>query len=355
MQKISFTNSRPAFSSTLKKRVQQYFATTRQESTGNAKLYVKTAILISSAAICYTLLVFFTPATWVSILLCAVFGLCLASIGFNVMHDGGHGSYSNHKWINKIMASSLDLMGGSSYMWRIKHNEIHHSFTNIDGHDDDINIEPLMRTNANQKKYWFHRYQHVYSFVLYSLLYILWVFGTDYKKYFTGRIANKEVKGMETKDHIKFWAGKIVHMFMMIVLPIMMVGFVPTLIGYLVVVTVTGLSISIIFQLAHVVEGAAFPMPDSTTNKVEEEWTIHQLATTANFSTKSKLISWFAGGLNFQVEHHLFPKISHVHYPAISKIVKEVCAEYQVKYQEYPTLISALRSHVAYLKYIGRN
>jgi linoleoyl-CoA desaturase len=132
-----------------------------------------------------------------------------------------------------------------------------------------------------------------------------------------------------------------------------MVGWLPTLIGFAVVSAACGLSISIVFQLAHVVEATAFPQPDELSHRIEEEWAIHQVNTTANFATKNRILSWCLGGLNYQVEHHLFPKISHVHYPKINQLVKETCIEHNVHYIEYPTLLHALHSHIMHIKRLG--
>lgn len=354
MAKLSFNNINPSFSIALKKRVDEYFTSQNIKFTGNGKLFWKTGILFTIVAALYTVLVFFTPPAWISIILCAVLGLTFAAIGFNVMHDGAHGSYSQKRWVNEIMAYSLDLLGGSSYLWKQKHNVIHHSYTNIEGHDDDIDIKPWIRTNEHQPKKWYHRYQHFYWVILYGFNYIVWVFTRDFEKYFTGKIAGMKIKKMSMKDHIIFWGSKALYIFMFIILPGVMVGWVSMLVGYVILAFVCGLSISVVFQLAHVVEEAEFPLPNDS-NKVEQDWTVHQLQTTANFATRSRVLSWFTGGLNFQVEHHLFPRISHVHYPAVSKVVKSVCEQFNMKYNEFPSFFSALRSHVLYLKAMGVN
>jgi linoleoyl-CoA desaturase len=138
------------------------------------------------------------------------------------------------------------------------------------------------------------------------------------------------------------------------VLPIYMVGFVPWMVGFLIASMVTGFVISIVFQLAHTVEHTDFPMPEADTNKIENEWAIHQIQTTANFATRNKVISWLVGGLNFQIEHHLFPKVSHIHYPAISKIIKQTCEDFNIRYMEYPKMTQAIASHASYLRRMGR-
>jgi linoleoyl-CoA desaturase len=343
-----------SFHTELKKRVNQYFKQTGKESTGTFELYLKAVILASSFVFLYIHLVFFTPVPWLALVECGVLGLVVAGIGFNVMHDGGHGSFSQHKWLNTLAAFSLNILGGSSFMWNVKHNIIHHAYTNIDGVDDDIDIQPWMRMSSTQPRYKMHRYQHVYFWLLYSLLYILWIFILDYSKYFGKRIGITPLKKMKASDHFVFWGFKVLNLFLYVALPIITVGFSAWLAGFLVFSVITGLVISIVFQLAHTVEHTHFPMPDETTGKLDDEWAVHQLKTTANFAPRSKIVNWYVGGLNFQVEHHLFPKISHVHYPEINKIVKSTCAEFNVIYIEYPRLSQAIMSHVNFLKEMGR-
>ncbi|MEP7262919.1 MAG: acyl-CoA desaturase [Bacteroidota bacterium] len=354
MARITFNNKVSPFTDTLKARIQQYFENNKLELTGNRHLFVKTIILVSSLILIYVLLVFFTPPVWISIVLCALLGVNFAAIGFNVMHDGAHGSYSGKKTINEIMAYSLNLMGGSSYIWKIKHNLIHHSFTNVEGMDDDIDIRPFMRVNEDQPRYWFHRFQHIYFLLLYGMSYFLWVYFQDFQKYFSKKIGDTPLRKMSVKDHFIFWISKLVYISVFVIIPIFKIGLADTLIGYGIAVFVCGVMIAVVFQLAHVITETSFPRPDENTSKINNEWAVHQLETTANFSTHNKFVSWLVGGLNFQVEHHLFPRISHVHYPAISKLVRDTCAEFNVVYLEHPTVISAVRSHIKHLRIMGR-
>ncbi|WP_044172813.1 fatty acid desaturase family protein [Flectobacillus major] len=353
MEKVSFNNKNSVFFNALRKRVNEYFQANDIRPTGNYKLYLKTAILLAAAFLLYVVLVFFTPVGWLSIGLSALLGFNLAAIGFNVMHDGAHGSFSQKKWVNELMGYSLNIMGGSVYLWKFKHNFNHHSFTNIDGMDDDIDIKPWMRVSETQEKHWFHRFQHIYWIFLYGWTYLLWIFWQDFQKYFTGKVGDTKFRKMDLKEHAIFWATKLGYVGVFIVLPIYQVGLLDALIGYFIIAFVCGFVSAVVFQLAHVVEQAQFPMPDEQTAKIDTEWAIHQIRTTANFATKSKIVSWFTGGLNFQVEHHLFPKISHVHYPKINELVRETCQQFGITYLEYPTVLSALRSHIVHLKHIG--
>ena len=356
MATIKFEGRNAQFFSTLRSRIDEYFKENNIKPTGNWKLYLKTIIFTMIMLGSYLYLVAFTPdQAWLQLILCTILGMSFAAIGFNVMHDGAHGSYSTKPWVNKIMANSLNLLGGNAFYWVEKHNIAHHSFTNIDGADEDIDIYPYMRLNNNQKKLWFHKFQHIYGLVLYSVAYITWITLQDFNKYFTGKIADREMKGKMTAfEHFEFWASKIVYLGIFILIPALKVGFLKAFIWYLVVALVTGICITIVFQLAHVVEGLDFIPNSPDTIIVENDWATHQLSTTSNFATKNKIWSWLLGGLNFQVEHHLFPKISHIHYPNINAIVKKTCADFNVKYQEFPTMFKAIKSHLAYLKEIGK-
>jgi linoleoyl-CoA desaturase len=349
-----FATVKQSFHAELKKRINQYFTQTGKKSTGGTPLFTKAVLLFSLLTLTYIHLVFFTPPVFWAIIECILLGGLMAAIGFNVMHDGAHGSFSKYKWVNELAAYSLNVLGGSSFMWNMKHNVIHHAYTNIDGIDDDIDIQPWMRMSTTQPKYGFHKYQHRYFWFLYAMLYILWVFVLDFQKYFKQRVGSMPLKKMSLYDHVVFWGFKFLYIFLFIGLPIYVLGFMAWLVGFLVTSLFAGLVISIVFQLAHTVEHTHFPMPDEETGKLDDEWAIHQLKTTANFAPRNKVISWFVGGLNFQIEHHLFPKISHVHYPAISKIIKQTCAEFDVPYIEYRKMRHAVASHVAFLKQMGR-
>jgi linoleoyl-CoA desaturase len=353
MTKISFNSQNTLFYNTLKGKVDNYFATTNLCVSGGSQLFIKSLILITSLIGTYTILVFFTPNVWISILLCCLLGLTFAAIGFNIMHEGGHGSFSKNKILNAFSAYSLNAMGGTIYFWKQKHNINHHTYTNIDGMDHDIDIK-FMRMHSEQKKFDYHKYQHFYWVILYGISYMAWILFQDFEKYFTKKMGPKDTpKKMAFQEHLIFWTTKVFYVTVYLIIPMVMVGIIPTIVGFLIAGFVCGYSISIVFQLAHVIEGTQFPKPCSQTGKIQDEWAVHQVTTTANFATKSKLVSWFVGGLNFQVEHHLFPRISHVHYPQINKFTKETCKEFDVNYIEHPTVFTAFKSHLTHIKKLG--
>ncbi len=352
MSAPKFSSNGNSFYGDLRSRINSYFQESGKSSTGNGGLFFKAILLVITFVALYAHLVFFTPVWWLGVLECIVLGGLTAAIGFNVMHDGAHGSFSTKEWVNKLAGLSINFLGANVFMWNTKHNVIHHTYTNIDTIDDDIDARPFLRLCDTQPYLKMHKYQHIYGWAAYSLLYLYWVFFTDYEKYFTKKVGTMPLMKMKARDHVSFWFYKVLHAIIFIALPIYMVGFMPWLIGFLVMGLFAGMVLTVVFQLAHTVEHTHFPMPDEL-NKMEDEWAVHQIKTTANFATRNKLVTWWVGGLNYQIEHHLFPKVSHIHYPAISKIIKKTCEEYGLTYVEYPRIRIAIKSHMAYLKYLG--
>lgn len=354
MSKTSFNNINKPFASTLRTRVNDYFKTRRLANTGNRKLYIKSITLVTTAIALYTVLLSLSMPVWLSCLLCVVLGITFAAIGFNIMHEGGHQSFSKSTWLNTVSAYTLNMLGGTIYFWKQKHNINHHTYTNIDGLDHDIDVK-FMRLHADQPHRWFHRFQFAYWFVLYGISYIAWVLFQDFEKYFSGKMGQQaEKKIIPLREHLIFWATKTGYGLVYFVIPILAVGWLPALMGWLIAGVSCGFCLAVVFQLAHVVEATQFPIADVESGKIEQEWMVHQLSTTANFATGSQAVSWLLGGLNFQVEHHLFPRISHVHYPAINKLVKATCKEFGVTYLEHRTMGQAFVSHLRHIYRLGR-
>jgi linoleoyl-CoA desaturase len=354
MIKYAFANSGKSFFKELKANVDEYFRSNNIHPAGNVRLYIKGIIQVTTAVILYATLVFFTPGTMLSLFLCALLGFNLAVIGFNVMHEGGHQSFSRNNVVNEISAYSLNVLGGFSYFWKIKHNVNHHTYTNVEGMDSDIDVKPFMRLHEGQPWSPYHRFQHLYGVVLYGISYLAWVFYEDFVKYFRDGFSKPgEQSKLALRVHIIFWFTKLMYVAVYAIIPIIMVGFLSWLIGFLVATVVCGLTTSIIFQLAHVVEGTEFHDANQQAGHEKQEWAIHQIASTANFGTSSKTLHWLLGGLNFQIEHHLFPRISHIHYPAVRLYVKKACDEAGVTYHEYKSMFAAIISHLGHLKKLG--
>jgi len=341
----------------LRKRVDAYFEKTGRSRRDCPTMYFKTATILAWFFGAYALLMFCVTSWWAVVPLAVVLGVAVAAIGFNIQHDGGHRAYSDRQWVNKMMALTLDLMGGSSYLWDWKHNSIHHTYPNIDGHDDDINIGIFGRLSPTQKRYWFHRLQGIYLWALYGLLAIKWHFFDDFHNLAVGKINGHKIPRPRGKELLIFIGGKVVFFSMAFIVPMMLHPVWSVLTVYAIAAFVSGVVLSVVFQLAHCVEEANFPMPvleADGTLRMTNEWAVHQVETTVDFSRRNPILCWFLGGLNFQVEHHLFSRICHVHYPALSKEVEAVCREFGVRYAANKSIFSAVASHFRWLVLMGR-
>ena len=345
------------FFRTLNSRVNNYFKENNISKAGNWKLHLKAVILFTVFLVPYFLILTSNMPFWVHLLLTIVMGIGMAGLGMNVMHDGNHGSYSNKKWVNKIMGGTIYVLAGNVYNWQVQHNVLHHTYTNIPGHDEDLEAGRIIRFTKNAQWYSFHRFQHYYSVFLYGLLTFNWAITTDFKQ-MKDYIKRKLSYG-EPKSPKILWTTliitKIIYVAIWIVLPIV-IGIVwwKLLIGFFVMHYTAGLILSIIFQLAHVVEETENPSPNEL-GEMENTWAIHQLFTTTNFAPKNWLVNWYTGGLNHQIEHHIFPHISHIHYSKIAKIVRETAQECNLPYYEYKTMRSAVIAHFKHLKELGMN
>ena len=354
MAKVTYNNRNAVFFQSLKADVDQYFTKNGIGKTGDWRLYLKTIILIPAAIAIYMVLLTVHLTVWQGIALSAALGFALSGIGFNIMHDACHGSYSTKKWVNELLGLTLNALGGNAFIWKQKHNIIHHTYTNVDGIDDDIAKSPVIRQCQTQTWKPAHRIQHIYLWLVYGLSSFLWIFIIDVVKYAQKKIYTTEMKKMSTKEHVIFWVSKVLYLVFYIAIPVAMVGWGAWALGFLFMHLALGLSLSVVFQLAHVVEETEFEVVGADDKIIENEWAIHQIKTTANFAQDSKMISWFVGGLNFQVEHHLFPRISHIHYPEISKIVQQKCREFGIQYHTMPTMGAAIASHYRFMKMLGQ-
>jgi linoleoyl-CoA desaturase len=347
-----FGNDR-AFQRELRRRVEEYFRTTGRRQRDCWQMYVKTAILVASFGVLYVLLVFVAHTWWQALPLAIALGLSAAGIGFNVQHDGGHQAYSNSPWINKLMAMTLDLLGGSSYLWRWKHAVIHHTYVNITGHDTDIDLGHLGRLSPHQKRRAYHRWQHFYLWPFYGLLGIKWQLVDDFWKLISGRIGNHRFPRPRGWELVVFVAGKATFFAVAFGIPLLFCSGRSVLACYAVAGLVLGTVMSVVFQAAHCVEEAEFPQPGGEIGRPDRAWAVHQAETSVDFARRNRVAAWLLGGLNFQIEHHLFPRISHTNYPAISRLVETACRDFGIKYAEHPSLRAAMASHFRWLRRMG--
>ncbi len=343
------------FFRTLNSRVNSYFKDNNIKKTGNWKLHLKAVILFTVFLTPYFLILTLSMPFLVQLLLSIVMGVGMAGIGMNVMHDGNHGSYSNKSWINKLMGGTIYVLAGNVHNWQVQHNVLHHTYTNVHGHDEDLDAGRIIRFTKEAKWHSFHRFQHYYSVFLYGLLTFNWALTTDFKQ--MRRYLKRKLSYGELKSPKVLWTNliiaKIIYVAIWIVLPIVIgIAWWKVLIGFFVMHYTAGLILSIVFQLAHVVDETTNPIPNEL-GELDNTWAIHQLYTTANFAPKNKIVNWFTGGLNHQIEHHIFPHISHVHYGNIAKIVKQTALECNLPYNEFTTMRGAVAAHFRHLRELG--
>ena len=354
---LKFSNSaQSAFFATVRQRVDAHFATQGTSRHANGAMWAKTVVLLTCFVGLYGLLLSGQFGPWTMLLLAALLGACCAFIGFNICHDAMHGAFSADKRVNRVFSLLFNLIGANPYVWSITHNIVHHTYTNIPGHDEDIEVAPgLIRLSEEEPRRPWQRYQHLYAFPLYGLASLSWVLRKDYLKFFKRQIGQHATARHPRREYINLFAYKALYYLLFLVLPLVLLPITcwQLIVGFLVMHFVEGLVLGLVFQLAHVVEGTAFPLPDAS-GDMQEAWAVHQLRTTANFAPGNRLVALLCGGLNRQIEHHLFPRVCHIHYPALSVIVKQTAQEFNLPYIENHSFFSALRSHYRMLQQFGR-
>ncbi|MDC0338533.1 acyl-CoA desaturase [Flavobacteriales bacterium] len=352
------TKDKPEFYKVLRKRVNNYFKENNISKFANARMKWKTAIILIAFFTPLVLLVTgLVPNPYIQVLLWIFMGVGMAGVGLTIMHDANHGSYSKNQMVNKLLGMTINFAGGYALNWKIQHNVLHHTYTNVSDLDQDIDTGKLMRFSPRQPHFKFQKFQIIYAWFFYGIMTFYWVVGKDFVQ--IASFKKDELLKAQGKSLgmalLEIFAVKIVYLFIFAFLPLyfMDISFGFWFLCFFSKHFVAGLILAIVFQPAHVIEDTEFPEPDLE-GSLENNWAIHQFKTTANFAPKNKILGWYMGGLNYQVEHHLFPTICHIHYPKISKIVKATCEEYGVPYYSKDTFTDAVVSHVKLLARLGK-
>lgn len=353
IRSLPFTVKRD-FRKTLNERVNATLRDNNLPARDLPAMHLKTAVILAAWLGIYLLLLLGHLPPVVNLVLCLVWGMAIASVGFNVMHDANHGGYSDNPRINSLVSLSAELLGMSGFRWRTKHNVWHHTYTNIAGFDDDVETFGLMRLTPRMPWKPLFRAQVGYFPLVYSMIGFDF-FLRDFMMILTGKSDDNHIyPKMNTLDKLTFWAGKLLYLVIMFVLPLQVYPWWQVLIGYMIVMLTVGLVMGIVFQLAHINGDVTFPQPVGDPQHIENEWAVHQVETTADFAPHNQLLNFYIGGLNYQIEHHLFPHICHLNYPRIAPVVRATCAEFGVHYQCYPTWREAFAGHLRELRLLGR-
>ncbi|HYG04625.1 MAG TPA: acyl-CoA desaturase [Chryseosolibacter sp.] len=355
---IRFSPAKSDFFSTLNSRVNDYFKSANVSRYGNAHMVIKTIFMFVVYFTPYFLILTSVITHPLLLLLAAlVMGLGMAGIGLAVMHDANHGAYSKILWVNNLIGYSLNLVGGHAFNWKVQHNVLHHTYTNIHDVDEDISPRGVLRMTPHGEWKTMHQFQYLYAWFFYGLMTLVWITVKDFvrlQRYHQDGMVKKQ-KASIVREWIILIATKLIYITYIFVIPFMVLDLPlwQILVGFVIMHYIAGFILAIIFQPAHVIDGTEYPLPNEN-GVMDNTWAVHQMHTTTNFANNNRLLSWYVGGLNYQVEHHLFPNICHVHYRNISPIVKATAEEFGVPYKSEPTFIGAIIGHAKLLKALGK-
>ncbi|MFI5150167.1 MAG: fatty acid desaturase family protein [Bacteroidia bacterium] len=359
MKTVKFIGDDPAqklFAHAVRKNVNAYFKEKGLSTKGGAAMVVKSFLILGMYLAPFILLLTIHLPLWGAFLLVIMMGIGEAGVGMGVMHDAVHGAFSEKKWVNELFGFSMFLLGSNTFNWKIQHNLLHHTFTNIEGMDEDIETKAVIRLCEHTPLKKYHRFQYLYAYVLYGLM-TLSKFVTDIAQLvdFNRSGITKEQHKKPGTEMFKLIVTKIVYLLLVLGLPLWLTDYAwwQILIGFCLMHITTGMILSTVFQMAHVVEGTEQPLPDKD-GVVHNEWAVHELLTTSDFGRHNRLLNWYVGGLNFQIEHHLFPHTCHMHYHNLAPIVQRTAMEFGIHYNLKPSLKAAFISHAKRLWALGR-
>lgn len=341
------------FQTALRQRVEEWFESSGRRKRDCWQMYFKSALILGLFGVSWWLLVFVAQTLVEGLLLSVVLAMSTALIGFNIQHDGGHGAYSDNRWINRIAAGMLGLIGGSSYTWRWKHVVIHHMYVNITGYDGDVSIGPLGRFTPHQKRLWFHRWQRFYLWAFYGFDAMKLQLLDDFRFIVTGRMDQHRIGRPLRWELVNFIMGKVAFVSLAFVVPMLLHSVWVVLFYYVVTAWMVGMAMVLVFITPHLVPNAEFPLPRAGTGQLDRPWAAHQAMVTVDFARGNRILTWLLGGLNFHKEHHLFPMICHVNYPQMAKVVERTCHEFGLPYEEHRSMLSGIASHYRWLKRLG--
>jgi linoleoyl-CoA desaturase len=358
MKALKFSSSeayQKEFGIALRKNVSHYFKLKAIDTKGNWSMYFKAIIMLGIYIIPFVILLSMPIHIGWAVLLVVLMGIGEAGIGMSVMHDAAHGAFSHKKWVNQLFASTMYLLGSTTFNWKIQHNLWHHTYTNIYRYDTDIDTKGIIRLceHAPWKKH--HQWQYIYAFPIYGLM-TLSKLVMDFG--FLVMINKKGVTtGQNRSPKLEMFyliLAKLLYFLVIIGLPIVLSDFSwwQILVGFAILHVTAGMIMSTVFQMAHVVEGAVQALPNAD-GIIESDWLVHQLRATSDFARNNHFLNWYIGGLNFQIEHHLFTNICHIHYAKIAPIVERTAREFGLAYNLKPTFGDALSSHIRRLKELG--
>lgn len=328
-----------------------------QIRSGRRSLHRNSAFIAALALGSYTALVFAPVGVLLHVVFAVVLAVACVAIATNVMHDGNHGAYSTSSRRTRLAGWSSDLLGASSFLWRFKHNRLHHGNTNVVGYDADIDQMPFARLAPQQRWRSWHRFQHIYMWPLYGFLTLQWFVASDYQTLISRRIGPHPLPGApRRRDVALILFGKALHASWALVLPMFFHPWWEVLVFYVGISWIVGFLLANIFQLAHCVDEVEFFTPE--VGRRGSAFELHQLRTTVdvrcNVAVLRPFVHWIMGGLDYQIEHHLAPKLPSTTLHLAAPRLEAACREHGVEYHVHRSLSAAIRSHGRWLREMGR-
>ncbi len=345
------------FIKVLRSRVWAYFDENNISKHANMEMYIKTVLAVIAWIAMYALIMSntFSHSALLTIGAFCILGFINIFMAFNIVHDACHDAYSPSKKVNKILGYSMNFIGGNSYLFTQMHNA-HHQFVNIHGSDVTLETHGQFRFTPDEPWLPKHRWQHIYTPILYCLASLHWVTAKDFKWFFfEEHIGNKKDVKHPPIEWFTLIVTKLLYFGLHIILPLifLQVSWWVVLLGFLALHIPSSLMFALVFQVTHIYDGTTFPLPDDQGN-IYNNYAIHVLETTSDFSRKNPIANWFFGCINVHSIHHIMPGICHVHYPALTEILKETAEEFGLEYKETPNFWEAWKKHYQMLKLLSK-
>lgn len=351
---IKFDNRPSDFYRTLKQRTERYFQERNLSKKANCFAILKTTVFFLCTVLSYGLILTDRFAGWPLFGLYLIWGLSSAFFVFSIAHDAAHHAFAKSGKLNDFLSYSWNLMGISSYVWKLKHNIAHHTYTNVQGTDQDIDQGALFVLKPNTPVKPHHRFQHLYSPLVYAFYSFYLIYVKDFQLYATHRFGNKVITSHPKRELIILLITKLFYFTYSFLIPliILSVDGWKIILMYLFMHFAIGITMAFILGPVHITGQANYVNPDAK-GRIHNCWARHQIECTIDFAAQNAIVGWFSGGLNTHISHHIFPTICHVHYRPLTKIIKQTAEEYGIKYTNM-TLIGAIAAHLNFLKQLGR-
>lgn len=353
MKNIKFAKDSLGILRELKKRVDRYFIENNIKKTGNASLYFKTGLMLFLFFSAYTLPYLLSLNIWGILFAASLAVFSGLGLGMSVMHDANHGVFSENEKVNKVFGAVLYLLGGNVFNWKKQHNDDHHMGTNINGEDPDMESQGYLRLSLEQPWKPIHQFQAYYAVAVYACVSLYRFFAKDFIQMNEYMKKSSLSSGEKKKEQMILYSTKILYSFFWLALPLVYWKgpWWYVLVFFITMHALSSVVMTIVFAVAHLVPKAETLVSEELQ---KDPWVVHQLKTSCNFGTKNRFLRWYMGGLTHQKEHHVFPRISHIHYKDIEIYFRAICRKISIPYIEYSGFWKAVAAHFSLLHSLGR-